>query len=153
MRPSTNEPPSADAASTPGPRVYLDRDAITVRRPADDRRVGATQEIVPGAGEALRYLFEARCDIVLVGRLPTELLHGLGVPVRFSGNVEAGEGATFLITADPASCEHERTPGVTSILVGPHRPPGPRPTAHCDIEARDLATAVMEILTHEAMTA
>lgn len=141
-------PPNPEAR----PRVYVDRDALTVPRATDDRHAHPVRRrFVTGAADALRNLAEGKCEIVLLGMTPTESLAGLGVEVGFSDTVEASEAETWVVTADPAWCERVRPAGVRSILVGPRRPPGPRPTAHCDIEARDLGAAVMEILTHEAM--
>ena len=151
VQPTTPPAPGAPSAEA-RPRVYLDRDALTVPRPTDDRHARPVRRrFVTGAAEALRHLAEGRCEIVLLGMAPTELLASLGVPLGFSETVEASGAETWVVTADPAWCERARPAGVRSILVGPRRPPGPRPTAHCDIEARDLAAAVIEILTHEAM--
>ena len=151
------EPATSSASATPHaaarPRVYLDRDALTVPRPTDDRHARPIRRrLVTGAEDALRHLADAKCEIVLLGMEPTDSLARLGVPLGFSEIVEASETETWVVTADPAWCERDRPAGVRSILVGPRRPPGPRPTAHCDIEARDLGAAVIEILTHEAMT-
>jgi hypothetical protein len=41
--------------------------------------------------------------------------------------------------------------GVRSLLVGPRPAPSPRPTPRCDAEARDLASAVLEILSRDVM--
>jgi hypothetical protein len=61
------------------------------------------------------------------------------------------QSGSWLVTADPRQCQR-RPAGVRTILVGPRRPPGPRPTAHCDVEARDLVAAAIEIITREAMS-
>ncbi len=87
----------------------------------------------------------------MLGPVPVESLVGLGITVRFEHTVASHDHATWVVTADPAWCERERPGGVRTILVGPRRPPGRRPTAHCDIEARDLSAAVIEILAREAM--
>jgi hypothetical protein len=81
------------------------------------------------------------------GATPRAWLVGMEQATEGPGVPSAG---SWLVTADPRRCEH-RPPGVRTILVGPRRPPGPRPTAHCDVLARDLSAAVMEILTREAM--
>jgi hypothetical protein len=56
-----------------------------------------------------------------------------------------------LLTIDPSVCSGERPAGVRTILVGPRRPPDRRPTARCDVEARDLSAAVMEILVRDTL--
>ena len=54
------------------------------------------------------------------------------------------------LTASPEACI-ERSAGVTTILVGPRRRPERGPARRCDLEARDVAAAALEILTREAM--
>ena len=63
---------------------------------------------------------------------------------------EPAAGA-WLLTVDPSVCSGERPAGVRTILVGPRRPPDRRPTARCDVEARDLSAAVMEILVRDTL--
>jgi hypothetical protein len=53
------------------------------------------------------------------------------------------------VTADPATCG-DRQAGLLTLLVGP-RDDSPRPT-RCDVTARDLAAAVLEILARDAMS-
>jgi hypothetical protein len=69
-----------------------------------------------------------------------------------AGHPSPFPAGSWLITADPSVCAGERPAGVRTILVGPRRPPARRPTAHCDIEARDLPAAVMEILVRDTMS-
>ena len=54
------------------------------------------------------------------------------------------------LTASPEACIG-RSAGVMTILVGPRRRPERGPARRCDLEARDLAAAALEILTREAM--
>ncbi|HEU0237263.1 MAG TPA: hypothetical protein VFR14_12560, partial [Candidatus Limnocylindrales bacterium] len=58
--------------------------------------------------------------------------------------------AAWHLTASPEACIGRST-GVTTILVGPRRPPDRGPARRCDLEARDVAAAALEILTREAM--
>jgi hypothetical protein len=63
---------------------------------------------------------------------------------------DAERDAWFLVT-DPEHCSSRRA-GVRSILVGPG-PATRRAAIHrCDIQTRDLRSAVLEILSREAMT-
>jgi hypothetical protein len=57
---------------------------------------------------------------------------------------------SWLITVDPELCL-ERRPPMQTLLVGPRAAPSPRPAPRCDVEARDLASAVLEILKREVM--
>jgi hypothetical protein len=57
------------------------------------------------------------------------------------------QGSWFL-TGDPAACG-DRQPGLRTVLIGPS-PEHARPT-RCDMTARDLRDAVLEILTSDAM--
>ncbi|HEU0235368.1 MAG TPA: hypothetical protein VFR14_02880, partial [Candidatus Limnocylindrales bacterium] len=46
--------------------------------------------------------------------------------------------AAWHLTASPEACIGRST-GVTTILVGPRRPPDRGPARRCDLEARDVA--------------
>ncbi|HEY6056794.1 MAG TPA: hypothetical protein VIV06_02130, partial [Candidatus Limnocylindrales bacterium] len=140
-------------SDTAGPaRVYICEDAITLNRPPEDRHDRAPEsQLVSGASEALQRLSDVRCEVIMLRDAGDEPLTGIGIAVRYAHSVAVADRPTWVITGDPGWCERERLTGVRTILVGPRRPPGPRPTTHCDIEARDLSAAVMEILAHEAM--
>jgi hypothetical protein len=45
----------------------------------------------------------------------------------------------------------DHRPGLRILLVGPKPAPSPRPTPRCDAEARDLSTAILEILSRDVM--
>jgi hypothetical protein len=137
--------------------TVLFQDRVSVEGGAAGGRGGDRPEVLPRAAlEAIETLRESGHAVAVLRPAPTP---GAGRPAAHDGpegldEVAEGPGqppsGSWLVTVDPRRCEH-RPPGVRTILVGPRRPPGPRPTAHCDIEARDLAAAVMEILTREAM--
>ena len=107
----------------------------------------------PTAGtiEALGHLAETY-ELVVLGDPPARVLDAFDGPVRSAQEVppEPAHGS-WLITDDPTSCVH-RPPGLRTILVGPRRAPTNKPTPRCDVEARDLSAAVVEILTREAMS-
>lgn len=130
------------------PAVLLSSSAPAGAR--DDRESG---RVAPHALEAVTNLQEAGHEVVLLvdpGR-PRER----GSDPRWLADLPSEAGPptprSWLVTVDPRRCEH-RPPGVRTILIGPRQPPGPRPTAHCDVVARDLAAAVLEILAREAMS-
>lgn len=110
----------------------------------------------PGVLEAIANLRDSGHEVVLLMGSDERPQPAEGTRLGLSGlpivrRIEPVAGAVeWLITADPRLCE-QRPAGVRTILIGPRRPPGPRPTAHCDVAARDLSAAAIEILTREAM--
>ena len=75
---------------------------------------------------------------------------GASLPTTSELAAEHPSGAWFL-TLDPNACADERPVGVRTILIGPRRPPERRPAVRCDVEARDLSAAVMEILVRDTL--
>jgi hypothetical protein len=127
-------------------RVYLEPGVIRAR-PGDDPIDESS--VASDAGEALRTLADTGHELVLVTsgpvRLPADFPKIAEVPAP-----DAERDAWFL-TTDPEHCGDRRA-GVRSILVGPG-PATRRAAIHrCDIRTRDLRSAVLEILTREAMT-
>jgi hypothetical protein len=55
-----------------------------------------------------------------------------------------------MLTDDERGCE-ERRAGLRTVLVGPKPGSSRRPTAMCDRRARDLFSAVLEVLAQQAM--
>ena len=108
--------------------------------PLTMRAVYVTREASaePGADAVLARLDGAGLEVVVVDG-------------DTAASAVAGAGSSgWLITDDPRTCGR-RSPTVRTILVGPRRPPSRGPVVRCDLEARDLSAAVLEILTHEAM--
>jgi hypothetical protein len=106
----------------------------------------------PDASGQLRHLVETGHRVLLVGDvsgLTAGLGDELGLAILPAIPDDAARGSWF-ITADPATCA-DRQPGVRTLLVGPRPAPSPRPTPRCDAEARDLASAVLEILRRDVM--
>ena len=130
--------------------VYFERDVVCSADASNGRGRDARGAFVPGV-ESLGLLAESHRVIVVTqsplpgGEAASELETAAGHPSPFPAG-------SWLITADPGVCAGERPAGVRTILVGPKRPPARRPTAHCDIEARDLSAAVMEILVRDTMS-
>jgi hypothetical protein len=137
-------------------RVYLEPTAILLAGPLPAGAAAGPSHPAPGAIDAIDNLREAGHEVFLY-REPAsseqelvELATLAGLQIAGLPGQPVGPG-DWLITADPRQCER-RLAGVRTILVGPRRPPGPRPTAHCDVQARDLGAAAIEVLTREAMS-
>jgi len=130
-------------------RVYLEPGVMAQPTGAD--LVGDPSAPLPGATAALGHLADSYELVVLRDPEPG-VLEALDLPVRGASDLpsEAAHGS-WLITDDPTSCL-DRPPGLQTILVGPRRPPSNRPAPRCDVEARDLNAAVVEILTRQAMS-
>ena len=129
-------------------RIYFEPRVMTMASGTDHASAAVP---VPGAAEALGHL-AGSYELVVLGDAPEPVLDALEVPVRAQRDMPSGPAhGSWLITDDPATCV-TRPPGLKTILVGPRRPPTNKPTLRCDVEARDLSAAVVEILTREAMS-
>ncbi len=130
-------------------RIYLDRSVMAIQ--TGTNRIADVDHPMPGAAEALGHLADSY-ELVVLGDPPAPVMAAFEVPVSAASVLpsEPAHGSWF-ITDDPASCL-ARPPGLRTILVGPRRPPSNKPTPRCDLEARDLNAAVVEILTREAMS-
>jgi hypothetical protein len=129
-------------------RIYLEPGVMA--QPTGLDRSGDAASPLPGAAEALGHLADTY-ELVVLRDPPRTVLDALDLPVRSATDLPSGPAhGCWLITDDPTSCV-DRPPGLQTILVGPRRPPSNRPTPRCDVEARDLNAAVVEILTREAM--
>jgi hypothetical protein len=126
-------------------RVYLEPGVIGAR-PGDDPVDEAA--IASDAVEPLRTLADTGHELVLVTGRPVRFPAGFP-PMRDMLAPDAEREGWFL-TSDPEHCGNRRA-GIRSILVGPG-PTTRRAAIHrCDIQTRDLRSAVLEILTREAM--
>jgi hypothetical protein len=103
----------------------------------------------PDAADHLRHLVDTGHQVFLLDGSQSTVATDLGAPIVPKLPADAPRGSWF-VTADPATCG-ERQSGVRSLLVGPRPAPSPRPTPRCDAEARDLASAVLEILSRDVM--
>ena len=103
----------------------------------------------PDAVDHLRHLLDTGHAVYLVGEAAGPIADDLGATIVDAVPDDAPRGSWF-VTADPATCV-ERQPGLQTLLVGPRPAPSPRPAPRCDAEARDLASAVLEILRRDVM--
>ena len=110
--------------------------------------VDGSAAILPDAPNRLIHLTESGFEVVLVA--PSE--HRATSVTVWPRHVEAlppdPPNGSWYVTADPATCG-DRQAGLRTLLIGP-REASPRPT-RCDLTARDVASAVLEVLARDAM--
>jgi hypothetical protein len=134
-----------DSASAATVRVYLDPDVILAQSGA--ARIDEAT-ISSDAREPLETLAETDHELVLVTDKPVALPAGFPSMAESVGVGETGEA--WFLTADPEQCGTRRA-GLRSILVGPGPATRIAEIHRCDIRTRDLRSAVIEILSREAM--
>jgi hypothetical protein len=106
------------------------------------------------AATQLRYLAESGAQLVLVADAPIAEWESLGVPgLRYESSPTAGRRGDWWLTADAEDCARRPGRGVLSMLIGGTLAASTGPTSRCDLGARDLRGAVLEILSREAMPA
>lgn len=126
-------------------RVYLEPGVIEARQ----GDTSGESSVASDAGDALRTLAETGHDLVLVTGRPVPLPDGF--PEMRDMLAPETDRDGWYLTTDPEHCGTRRA-GIRSILVGPG-PATRRAAIHrCDIQTRDLRSAVLEILAREAMT-
>jgi hypothetical protein len=103
----------------------------------------------PDASDHLAHLVDAGQRVIFVGPAGP-LPAGLRDLTRLERLPDGLGRGSWFVTAEPARCA-ERAAGVRTLLIGPRADRSPVRGPRCDTEARDLAAAVLEILTHDAM--
>jgi hypothetical protein len=132
--------------------VFFERGAILFAQPDEQRRKPPAWVPVPGVTEQIRYLAEAGIEVnVVAAEIPEELRGALPGLLTVRELPSDPPADSWLVTTDPAWCERPRPAGLHTILVGPRKTPGPRRSTYCDVVARDLSAAVMDILTRQVM--
>ena len=104
---------------------------------------------MPDAADQLRHLTDTGHRLLFLGEPPAGLAGEASVE-RADGLPHKPAQGSWLLTADAELCA-ERRPPMSSLFVGPRPAPSPRPAPRCDADARDMASAVLEILSREAM--
>jgi hypothetical protein len=110
--------------------------------------IDGSAAILPDAPNRLAHLIEAGHEVVLVAPPDHRAASALSWPRHVPGLPDDPPRGSWFVTAEPATCG-DRQAGLSTLLVGP-RDETPRPT-RCDVTARDLAAAVLEILARDAM--
>ena len=105
---------------------------------------------MPDAADHLRHLVESGHNLFLVGDAPAPVAAALPDAVIAAAMPERVAPGSWYVSSDPAMCG-DRLTGLQTLLVGPRLAPSPRPGPRCDAEARDLASAVLEILRRDVM--
>ncbi len=104
---------------------------------------------MPDAASHLAHLLDTGHRLILVGDAPAAVLEALPSAAAEAIPAKVTPGS-WHVSADPAICG-DRLAGLRTLLVGPRLAPSPRPGPRCDAEARDLASAVLEILGRDVM--
>ncbi len=114
-----------------------------------DIYIDPTVSSMPDAADHLTHLLDTGHRLLLVGGAPALVAEALpgASQAELPDRVTAG---SWYVSSDPAMCA-DRRPGLQTLLVGPRLAPSPRPGPRCDAEARDLASAVLEILRLDVM--
>jgi hypothetical protein len=105
---------------------------------------------LPDAADQLGHLVDSGHELVFLGDVPATVAAAMPRLERAAELPSDVDRGSWLLTADPEACG-ERKPGLQTLLIGPRAAPSPRPGPRCDAEARDLATAVLEILSRDVM--
>jgi hypothetical protein len=133
-------------------QVFVESGVILIDEANDDRRQEVRRVLASGAADAVTLLAEAHdVSVVDANGADASAIDGLPAVPWVAALPASFRAGAWYLTADDSWCDGDRPSGLQSILVGLRRPPGPRPTARCDLEARDLNAAVMEILVRETM--
>ncbi len=108
-------------------------------------------ETLDEASAQLAHLVDVGAELVVVADRPLPDWEELGVRgLRYEGDATSARRGDWWLTADPEDCARRPGHGVRSILVGGAFDPGPG-GARCDLGAPNLRSAVLEILSREAM--
>ena len=104
---------------------------------------------MPDAADQLAHLMEAGLDVVLLGDSDADVDGVLSTARRDAEMPADPPRGSWFLTADPETCG-ERKVGLRTLLIGP-RTAQTRPGPRCDTEARDLSSAVLEVLSRDVM--
>jgi hypothetical protein len=105
---------------------------------------------MPDAADHLVHLSDSGHPVTFVGDCPAPVAAALPDAVLVDAMPDRVPPGSWYVSADPAMCG-ERRAGLQTLLVGPRLSPSPRPGLRCDAEARDLSSAVLEILRRDVM--
>jgi hypothetical protein len=105
---------------------------------------------MPDAADHLVHLSDSGHPVTFVGDCPAPVAAALPDAVLVDTMPDRVAAGSWYVGSDPAMCG-QRKAGLQTLLVGPRLAPSPRPGLRCDAEARDLASAVLEILRRDVM--
>jgi hypothetical protein len=128
-------------------RIYLDPSALVMSTGGTE----GSEHVAPGATDAVVNLVEAGFDVVLLGDVDHVSLADLPAEVGRADELPQHlDQDAWYLTGEPHPV-FGRPRGGTTVLVGPKQPAGKLPPPRFDMEARDMSSAAMEILTRQAM--
>jgi hypothetical protein len=110
--------------------------------------IDSSAAVLPDAPGRLTHLTEAGLELVLIAPLDHRAANVTAWLGHLDELPEDPPWGSWFVTADPSTCGDRRA-GLSTLLIGP-RDDSPRPT-RCDLTARDVASAVLEILARQAM--
>jgi hypothetical protein len=110
--------------------------------------VDSSAAVLPDAPRRLVHLTNAGLEVVLVAAPDHQAASLIAWPGHVGELPDDPARGSWFVTADPTTC-HDRQAGLSTLLIGP-RDDSPRPT-RCDLTARDLGAAVLELLARDAM--
>ena len=115
-----------------------------------DIYIDPTVASMPDAAEHLIHLGDSGHPVTFVGDCPAPVAASLPDAILVDTMPERVAAGSWYVSSDPEMCRDRRA-GLQTLLVGPRLAPSPRPGPRCDAEARDLASAVLEILRRDVM--
>jgi len=110
--------------------------------------VDGSAAVLPDAPRRLIHLTEFGHEVVLVAPIDDRAASITAWPGRVDALPADPPVGSWYLTANPATCG-DRQAGLRTLLIGP-REDSPRPK-RCDLTARDVASAVLELLARDAM--
>lgn len=109
-------------------------------------------ETADDAATQLRYLVESGARLVVVSPQPIPEWDALDVPgLRYEDSAARGRRGDWWLTADSEDCVRRPQQGVRTVLIGGAMVSADVRAPRCDLVARDLRDAVLEILSLQAM--
>jgi hypothetical protein len=115
-----------------------------------DIYLDASVASAPDALDQLAHLVDAGQRLILVGADTGPTLARFPSAATVARLPDDPHRGSWFVTGEPARCA-DRPAGVRTLLIGPRTGRTPVLGPRCDTEARDLATAVLTILAHDAM--
>jgi hypothetical protein len=129
-------------------RIYLDPTALVMPTGGPET---TEEHVAPGATDAVAHLVEAGFEVIVLDEATPDPLRSLAHEVKHASSLpEHLDHDAWFLTGEPYP-SFGRPRGGTTVLVGPRRPVGKIPLPRFDMEARDIGSAAMEILTRQAM--
>jgi hypothetical protein len=126
--------------------IYLDESVLGPPMPGTT----GTRVVDADVVTALRHLRESGHEIVAVGELRLDESITSELDASVPSIPDQRLDGSWYLTADPAACS-DRRPGLRIVLIGP-QVSGRAAITRCDLHARDLSAAVLEILAAELPT-